>query len=126
MKTRAELVLIIFLKTIYLHIFFKLNKFNCIINKYTNLISITKITFANPFKITKFIRLILKFLFLSKNCFHRSFITASVLKTLGIKVNLVIGVSCINSFKSHAWIEVNGIPILENDSLSNFEIIYKA
>ena len=53
-------------------------------------------------------------------------ISASVLKIIGVKVNLIIGVSNIDSFKSHAWIEVNGTPILENTSLNSFKIIYKA
>lgn len=126
MKTKVKLFLLILIKTIDLHIFFKLNTFNKIVNKFINLKPNT-ITFnPNPSKVARLIRLILSFLFFSKNCFHRSFISASVLKIIGVKVNLIIGVSNIDSFKSHAWIEVNGTPILENTSLNSFKIIYKA
>ena len=126
MKTRARLLLIIFFKTIYLHIYFKLNSFNEIINKFSNTKPISRAINANPFKVAQSVRLILKLMFFSKNCFHVSFISASILKTIGIKVSLIIGVSLLDSFESHAWIEVNGVPILENDDLNNYKIIYKA
>jgi hypothetical protein len=126
MKTKAKLLLIIFLRTIYLHIYFKLNSFNKILNKFSNLTSADPTINVNPFKAAKLIRLILQFIFFSKNCFHRSFVSAAILKSIGIKVKLIIGVSLIDSFKSHAWIEINGTPILENGNLNKYQIIYKA
>lgn len=126
MKTKAKLLIIIFFRTIYLHVYFKLNSFNKIINKFSNLTSTVQTINANPFKVAKLIRLILQFIFFSKNCFHRSFVSAAVLKSIGIKVKLIIGVSLIDSFKSHAWIEINGTPILESCNLNRYQIIYKA
>ena len=70
---------------------------------------------------TKLMRLILRYIFFSNNCFHRSFISAAVLKIIGVNVKLIIGVSLVNSFKSHAWIEVDERPILENLDLNKYK-----
>ena len=126
MKTKAKLLTLIFIKTLYFHIYFKLNTFNEIINKLSNIKPANRVINTNPSKVVSLIRLILRFMFFSKNCLHRSFISATILKSIGIKAKLMIGVSLLDSFKSHAWIEVNGIPILEHEDLINYKIIYKA
>lgn len=126
MKRKLKLLFIIIFKIIYLHIFFKSNPFNKIINKFLNLKPLVNNMNANPLKVAKLTRLIIRYIFFSQNCFHRSFISAGVLKIIGIKVKLIIGVSLTDSFKSHAWVEVDGLPILENLDIDNFKIIYKS
>lgn len=126
MLVKAKLLVIILFKTLYLHVFFKLNSFNRIISKFSDLKPITNNGDMNHVRATKLMRLILRYIFFSNNCFHRSFISAAVLKIIGVNVKLIIGVSLVNSFKSHAWIEVDERPILENLDLNKYKIIYKS
>ena len=126
MLVKAKLLVIILFKSLYFHVFFKLNSFNRIISKFSDLKPIINNVDMNHVRATKLMRLILRYIFFSNNCFHRSFISAAVLKIIGVNVKLIIGVSLENSFKSHAWIEVDERPILENLDLNKYKIIYKS
>jgi len=102
-----------------------MNSFSQILKKYSSLKPIINSPNTNPHKVIKLIRTILKYFFFSKNCFHRSFISAATLKIIGIKVDFIIGVSLLESFKSHSWIELDGTPIFESFEIDSYKTIYR-
>lgn len=125
MKRNFLLAINILFKTIYLYIFFRLSTLNEIINRFNTLQPSSASFCSDPSKIAKLIRIFLKYLFFSKNCLQRSFILGAILKMNGEKPKLIIGVSLMDSFDSHAWIEIKGVPILENFNPDRYKVIYK-
>jgi hypothetical protein len=115
----------IFFKTLLLYFFFRFNSFSLIIRKLSNHKQKKNNSNISSLKRVVLIRLILKYFLLSKNCFHRAFISTIILKDSGINAQFVIGVSLDSSFKSHAWVECKGSPILESFELSKYKVIYR-
>ena len=105
----------IFFNTLYFGTYFRFFGFSKITKKisYTKL-SKNKIN-TNILKVVILTRGFLKYIFFTKNCFIRSFVAVIILKKLGYKTVFKIGVSNELSFNSHSWIEVDGLPVLEEN-----------
>ena len=122
---KASVLINIFFKTLFLYFFFRFNSFKTIIEKISNHETKKGTIKISPLRRVAFIRLILKYFLLSKNCFHKAFISTIILRDSGINAQFVIGVSLDSSFKSHAWVENNVSPILESFELKKFKVIQK-
>lgn len=70
-------------------------------------------------------RRVIEYLMLSKNCFIRSFVSFLILKKLGYSSSLNIGIIDGKEFRSHAWLELSDMPLLESKNVNKYKVIKK-
>ena len=120
---------IIYLWTIYLTIYFslqfKIYSFKKIAKKLSEQKTRKSIKKINILRIMKLNRSVIESLMFSKNCFIRSFTFFLILKKLGYSSSLNIGIIEGNEFRSHAWVELNDMPLLESKKVNEYKVIKK-
>ena len=113
----------IILLTIYLSLQFKIYPFKKIAIKLSKEKTSKSMKKINILKIVRLNRRIIECLLLSKNCFIRSFVSFLILKKLGYSSSLNIGIIDGKEFRSHAWVELNDIPLLESKNVNEYIVI---
>ena len=120
---------LIYLWTIYLAIYFslqfKMYSFKKIAKKLSEQKTSKNIKKINILKIMRLNRSVIESLILSKNCFIRSFTSFLILKKLGYNSSLNIGIIDRKEFRSHAWLELNNMPLLESKDVNKYKVIKK-
>lgn len=57
-------------------------------------------------------------------CLQRSFVTTYLLRRAGTPAKMVLGATP-NPFRAHAWVEVNGRPINENENITRLFAVWE-
>ena len=111
--------------TIYFSLQFKVYSFKKIATKLSKQKTSKSIKRINILKIIRLNRRVIEYFLLSKNCFIRSYASFLILKKLGYSSFLNIGIIDGKEFRSHAWIELNNMPLLESKKVNEYIVIKK-